>query len=132
VQTGKTIYDPDHFRFGTDQLYFKSREDMHNYFKSYPGALENTVSIAKRCNVDFDFKTYHFPKFETPSGQTAEEFFEQKAWEGYNKKIKCVKEKNPEIDESQYKERIKSEISLLISSCMPKNTMFLWAPAEVR
>ncbi|MBW2164999.1 MAG: DNA polymerase III subunit alpha [Deltaproteobacteria bacterium] len=119
VQTGKTIYDPDHFRFGTDQLYFKSREDMHNYFKSYPGALENTVSIAKRCNVDFDFKTYHFPKFETPSGQTAEEFFEQKAWEGYNQKIKCVKEKNPEIDESQYKERIKSEISTINSMGFP-------------
>jgi len=119
VQTGKTIYDPDHFRFGTDQLYFKSREDMHNYFKSYPGAIENTVSIAKRCNVDFDFKTYHFPKFETPSGQTAEEFFEQKAWEGYNQKIKCVKEKNPEIDESQYKERIKSEISTINSMGFP-------------
>jgi DNA polymerase-3 subunit alpha len=115
VQTGKTIYDPDHFRFGTDQLYFKSREEMHNYFKSYPGALENTVSIAKRCNVDFDFKSYHFPKFETPSGQAAEEFFEQKAWEGYNQKIKRVKEKNPEIDESQYKERIKSEISTINS-----------------
>ena len=119
VQTGKTIYDPDHFRFGTDQLYFKSREDMHNYFKSYPGALENTVSIAKRCNIDFDFKTYHFPKFETPSGQTAEEFFERKAWEGYNQKIKRVKEKNPEIDESQYKERIKSEISTINSMGFP-------------
>jgi len=119
VQTGKTIYDPDHFRFGTDQLYFKSREDMHNYFKSYPGALENTVSIAKRCNIDFDFKTYHFPKFETPSEQTAEKFFEQKAWEGYNQKIKRVKEKNPEIDESQYKERIKSEISTINSMGFP-------------
>ncbi len=119
VQTGKTIYDPDHFRFGTDQLYFKSREDMHNYFKSYPGALENTVSIAKRCNIDFDFKSYHFPKFETPSEQTAEEFFEQKAWEGYNQKIKRVKEKNPEIDESQYRERIKSEISTINSMGFP-------------
>jgi len=119
VQTGKTIYDPDHFRFGTDQLYFKSREDMHNYFKSYPGAIENTVSIAKRCNIDFDFKSYHFPKFETPSGRTAEEFFEQKAWEGYNQKIKRVKEKNPEIDESQYKERIKSEISTINSMGFP-------------
>ncbi|MCD4787668.1 MAG: DNA polymerase III subunit alpha, partial [Desulfobacterales bacterium] len=119
VQTGKTIYDPDHFRFGTDQLYFKSREDMHNYFKSYPGALENTVSIAKRCNIDFDFKSYHFPKFETPSEQTAEELFEQKAWEGYNQKIKRVKEKNPEIDESQYKERIKSEISTINSMGFP-------------
>ncbi len=119
VQTGKTIYDPDHFRFGTDQLYFKSREDMHNYFKSYPGALENTVSIAKRCNIDFDFKSYHFPKFETPSGQTAEEFFEQKAWEGYNQKIKRVKEKNPEIDESQYRERIKSEILTINSMGFP-------------
>ena len=119
VQTGKTIYDPDHFRFGTDQLYFKSREEMHNYFKSYPGALENTVSIAKRCNIEFDFKSYHFPKFETSSGQTAEEFFEQKAWEGYNQKIKRVKEKNPEIDESKYKERIKSEISTINSMGFP-------------
>jgi len=119
VQTGKTIYDPDHFRFGTDQLYFKSREEMHNYFKSYPGALENTVSIAKRCNIEFDFKSYHFPKFETSSGQTAEEFFEQKAWEGYNQKIKRVKEKNPEIDESQYKERIKSEIATINSMGFP-------------
>ncbi|MCD4763553.1 MAG: DNA polymerase III subunit alpha [Desulfobacterales bacterium] len=119
VQTGKTIYDPDHFKFGTDQLYFKSREEMHNYFKSYPGALENTVSIAKRCNIEFDFKSYHFPKFETSSGQTAEEFFEQKAWEGYNQKIKRVKEKNPEIDESQYKERIKSEISTINSMGFP-------------
>ena len=119
VQTGKTIYDPDHFKFGTDQLYFKSREEMHNYFKSYPGALENTVSIAKRCNIEFDFKSYHFPKFETSSGQTAEEFFEQKAWEGYNQKIKCVKEKNPEIDESQYRERIKSEILTINSMGFP-------------
>ncbi len=119
VQTGKTIYDPDHFKFGTDQLYFKSREEMHKYFKSYPGALENTVSIAKRCNIEFDFKSYHFPKFETSSGQTAEEFFEQKAWEGYNQKIKCVKEKNPEIDESQYRERIKSEILTINSMGFP-------------
>jgi len=119
VQTGKTIYDPDHFKFGTDQLYFKSREEMHNYFKSYPGALENTVSIAKRCNIEFDFKSYHFPKFETSSGQTAEELFEQKAWEGYNQKIKRVKEKNPEIDESQYKERIKSEILTINSMGFP-------------
>jgi len=52
-------------------------------------------------------------------GQTAEEFFEQKAWEGYNQKIKRVKEKNPEIDESQYKERIKSEISTINSMGFP-------------
>jgi len=119
IQTGKSIYDPDHFKFGTDQLYFKSKEEMHNYFKSYPGSIENTVSIAKKCNIDFDFKSYHFPKFETPSGQTAEEFFEQKTREGYNEKIKHVKEKNPDIDENQYKERIDNEISTINSMGFP-------------
>jgi len=119
IQTGKSMYDPNHFKFGTDQLYFKSREEMHNYFKSYPGSIENTVSIAKRCNVDFDFKSYHFPKFETPSGQTAEEFFEQKTREGYNQKIKHVKEKNPDIDENQYKERIDNEITTINSMGFP-------------
>jgi len=68
IQTGKTIHDNERFKFRTDQLYFKSKAEMHTAFKDYPGALSNTVDIAGRCHIDFDFKTYHFPKFET-SGQ---------------------------------------------------------------
>ena len=73
VQTGKTVNDAERFRFSTDQLYFKSREEMAAYFSEFPGAVENTVAIAERCNVSFDFSTYHFPQFNESAGLTAEE-----------------------------------------------------------
>ena len=60
IQTGKTVHDAERFKFRTDQLYFKSRDEMVADFKSYPGALANTVDIARRCNLEFDFKTLSF------------------------------------------------------------------------
>ncbi|QTA90506.1 DNA polymerase III subunit alpha [Desulfonema magnum] len=113
IQTGKTMNDPDRFKFGTDQLYFKSGEEMYADFKDYPGAIENTVSIAERCNIEFDFNTYHFPKFDSESDLTADEIFDQKVREGYQKRLAFIKEKNPDIDEQVYKERLEYEISII-------------------
>lgn len=122
IQTGKTIHDPDHFRFATDQLYFKSKEEMHSSFSLYPGALNNAVSIAKRCNVEFDFlakssNTYHFPKFDpssdSSSGQTAAEVFDQKVRQGYAGILQHIKTKNPDIDEKIYNDRLDYEISII-------------------
>ncbi|MEA3417470.1 MAG: DNA polymerase III subunit alpha [Thermodesulfobacteriota bacterium] len=122
IQTGKTIHDPNRFRFGTDQLYFKSKEEMHSSFSLYPGALSNSVDIAKKCNVEFDFLSksssiYHFPKFslsaDPSSGQTAAEIFEQKVREGYAHILQRIKIKNPDIDEKIYNDRLDYEISII-------------------
>ncbi len=83
IQTGKTIHDTNRLKFRTDQLYFKSKEEMYASFSSYPDAISNTVDIAGRCNLEFDFKTYHFPKFDTGSEQTADELFEQNVRQGF-------------------------------------------------
>ena len=68
IQTGKTVQMTNRLKFGTTQLYYKSKPEMFAYFKDHPAAIANTVRIADRCHVDFDFKTYHFPQFETPAG----------------------------------------------------------------
>ena len=49
--------------------HLRTPEEMAAYFAQRPEALENTVKIADRCQVDFDFDTYHFPRFDTPPGQ---------------------------------------------------------------
>ena len=85
IQTGKTVNDSDRFKFRTDQLYFKSREEMHAYFKDYPGALQNTVDIASRCELDFDFETYHFPKFESESDLSTDALFDQQVEAGFKR-----------------------------------------------
>ncbi|MBW2662757.1 MAG: DNA polymerase III subunit alpha, partial [Deltaproteobacteria bacterium] len=124
IQTGKTIHDPNRFKFQTDQLYFKSPEEMHSSFADYPNALNNTVDIAKRCNVEFDFYTnsdtrYHFPKFDTSAEQTADEIFEQQVRNGYSRVLKRIKAKNPDINENTYNDRLEYEISTIIDMDFP-------------
>jgi DNA polymerase-3 subunit alpha len=113
IQTGKTIHDSQRLKFRTDQLYFKSKEEMHASFAAFPGALNNSVEIAKRCNIEFDFNTYHFPKFETNSGQTVQEIFEQKTREGFKLRFERIKAKNPQADLDPYQDRLDYEISLI-------------------
>jgi DNA polymerase-3 subunit alpha len=113
IQTGKTVHDNDRLKFRTDQLYFKSKEEMHAYFKSYPDALSNTVDIAGRCNLEFDFKTYHFPKFDTGSEHSVDQVFEEKVRAGYSDIIGRLKSKNPQLDEVLYQERLDYEIGTI-------------------
>ena len=113
IQTGKTIHDTNRLQFRTDQLYFKSKEEMAASFNSYPDAISNTVDIARRCNLEFDFKTYHFPKFDTDSVQTADELFERNVQEGFVSVLERVKNSNPQFDEAVYRDRLEYEISVI-------------------
>jgi DNA polymerase-3 subunit alpha len=113
IQTGKTIQDTNRLQFRTDQLYLKSKEEMYASFNSYPDALSNTVDIARRCNLEFDFKTYHFPKFDTGSEQTADELFEQNVRQGFVNLLERVKSMNPQFDEAIYRDRLNYEIAVI-------------------
>jgi DNA polymerase III subunit alpha len=113
VQTGKTVNDESRFRFSTDQLYFKSKEEMVDYFHGYAGAIENTVAIANRCNVAFDFNTYHFPVFTDDSGLSAEALFIRDTHEGFKRVWSLILTKNPDADEALYRERLEYEIGII-------------------
>lgn len=113
IQTNKTIHDADRFKFGTDQLYFKPKDVMYTDFKDYPGALENTVGIAERCHIEFDFNTYHFPKFDSGDDLSIDEIFDKKVREGYAKRLEEIRSKHPDMDETVYKERLEYEISII-------------------
>ncbi len=115
VQTGKTVHETDRLKFGTDQLYLKSKAEMYDAFRDYPGALENSVNIAKRCNLEFDFNSYHFPKFDVSSDHTVDEVFEQMVRDGFKAVLQRIKTKNPDIDEEIYVHRIENEINLIQS-----------------
>ena len=68
IQTGKRMNDPDRMRFETDELYVKSPEEMSEYFKNVPEAIENTVKIADICNVEFEFGHTILPNYDVPEG----------------------------------------------------------------
>ena len=55
-------------RFDTDELYIKSPEEMSDYFSNVPEAIENTVKIAEKCNVEFEFGHTILPNYDVPEG----------------------------------------------------------------
>jgi len=86
IQTGKTIDDPDRFRFETDQYYLKSAEEMWEHFAGCPEALENTLRIAERCNVEIVFGQLHFPSYDVPEGYTPFEYLRHQCDIGYKRR----------------------------------------------
>lgn len=66
IQTGKRMSDEDRMKFDTDELYIKSPEEMIDYFKAVPEAIENTVKVAEKCNVEFEFGHTILPKYDVP------------------------------------------------------------------
>ena len=78
IQTGKRMIDEDRMRFDTDELYVKSPEEMSEYFKNIPEAIENTVKIANECNVEFEFGNTKLPNYDVPEGfSTHYDFFKK-------------------------------------------------------
>ena len=91
IQTGKSISDTDRLRFGTDQVYFKSPEEMKTIFSEYPSAIENTLRIAEECNLQLEFGKLHLPHLPVPSGfDSLDDYLEYQAKKGLAKRYSKV------------------------------------------
>ena len=87
IQTGKRMNDADRMRFETDELYVKSPEEMIEYFKAFPDAIENTVKIADKCNVEFEFGHTILPNYDVPPEfPTHYDFFKKICDDGIKKR----------------------------------------------
>ena len=87
IQMGKTLNDPSRMKFGSDEFYLKSREEMERVFPDVIEALDNTVKIAEQCNVEFDFNTIHLPQYEVPKGYTPDSYLRELCFKGLEEKI---------------------------------------------
>ena len=87
IQTGKRMSDEDRMKFNTDELYIKSPEEMIDYFKAVPEAIENTVKIAQECNVEFEFGHTILPNYDVPEGfKTHYDYLKKLADDGIKKR----------------------------------------------
>jgi len=110
IQTGKRITDEDRMRFETDELYVKSPEEMSEYFKNFPDAIENTVKIAEKCNVEFDFGHTILPNYDVPKEfNTHYDYFKKLCDDGIKKRYG----ENPSqeiLDRAEYELKIISQM----------------------
>jgi DNA polymerase III subunit alpha len=71
IQSGDTLKNPNHWRFDTDQFYFKTPDEMAADFADYPHALARTLEIAERCSVEIELGTIRLPEYPVPDGRDA-------------------------------------------------------------
>ncbi len=118
IQTQAKVDDEKRLRFETNQLYYKSPEEMESSFSSVPGALENSYRIAMELCEDykFDFKTYHFPIYSHAEDFNPEEEFCRLAREGLDKRLAALPY---EVDAAAYKERLEMELKVICEMQFP-------------
>lgn len=96
MQTNTTMNDPNRMRMGSDDYYLMTPDEMTALIPEYPEAIENTVRIAERCDVDLSFTGYHLPKFEVPEPYTAQEYLRMECEKGIERRYDEI---TPEIRE---------------------------------
>jgi len=119
IQQGRGLGDTDRPRLYSKEQYLKSPQDMAALFHDIPEALENSVEISKRCNLDLKLGQSYLPAFPVPRGLTAEQFLRSESDAGLGRllKRKAAREKPPEspfnVQRAQYEKRLFDELSVI-------------------
>ncbi len=123
IHDGYILDDPNRPKRYSEEQYFRSSDEMVELFADLPEAIENTVEIAKRCNVTLTLGTYFLPDFPVPEGMTMDEYFIQESRNGLEERLKFLfghlsaeefAEKRKEYDD-----RLKFELDIIIQMGFP-------------
>ncbi|MDK9762199.1 DNA polymerase III subunit alpha [Vibrio sp. D420a] len=120
IHDGYTLEDPRRPKNYSEQQYLRSEEEMCELFADIPEALENSVEIAKRCNVTVRLGEYFLPNFPT-EGLAIEDFLIKKSEEGLERRLAFLfpdeqvrAERRPEYDD-----RLKVELEVINNMGFP-------------
>ncbi|MFE8073120.1 DNA polymerase III subunit alpha [Marinobacteraceae bacterium S3BR75-40.1] len=116
IGESRTLDDPRRERRFSDQQYLKTPEEMVELFKDIPEAIENTLAIAERCNVNVRLGEYFLPEYPIPEGMTEEEYFCQVSEEGLEMRLKKIldpAQENYQEERERYFKRLKFELDII-------------------
>jgi DNA polymerase-3 subunit alpha len=118
VQTNRTLSDPKRLKSESDQLYFKSPQEMWDLFKDVPEAITNTIRIAEMCDVDLSFRGYQLPEFDVPDGFTPDSYLEHLVRAGVMRLYGH--------DSGEVGERLEYELSVIQSMGFTNYFLIVW------
>jgi DNA polymerase-3 subunit alpha len=84
IQTQTTLDDPNRMRLGSPEFYFKSPEEMQAKFNGLEEAINNTIGITEKSNLELDFDQIHLPHFDPPDGKTKVDYLKELCMQGLN------------------------------------------------
>ncbi len=117
IHEGTLLGDPNRQRRYSEQQYLKSPQEMAELFADLPEALQNTVEIAKRCNLEVKLGKSVLPAYPVPKGLSTEEFLRQESLRGLEKRLEqLVAQAIPgtrQINHEEYRERLQLELDVI-------------------
>lgn len=116
IYQGYTLNDENRPRQYSDQQYLRTPDEMVALFADLPEAIENTVEIAKRCNLEIELGKNYLPNFPTPDGMPIDQYLMQQSQQGLeNRLAKLFDIHSPEFKQNRipYDERLNMEIEVI-------------------
>jgi DNA polymerase-3 subunit alpha len=118
IQDGRLLSDKRRERRYSEDQYFKGPGEMQKLFADLPEALENTVHLAQRCNLEMEFDTYHLPDFPTPDQLDVETFLRQESEAGLKERLMQYTAALP-YPEEEYAARLDLELGVINTMGFP-------------
>ena len=121
IAEGYVLGDSRRPKFFTEEQYFKSGEDMAALFADLPEALENSVEIARRCNLEITLGKNYLPQFPTPEGVTLDDHLCNEAAKGLEIRLAQLFP-DPQVREKErptYEARLKIETDTIVQMGFP-------------
>ncbi|MDC7813469.1 DNA polymerase III subunit alpha [Pseudomonas sp. BLCC-B112] len=123
IGEGRALDDPRRSKNYSDQQYLKSAEEMAELFSDLPEALENTVEIAKRCNIEVKLGKHFLPDYPIPDGMTIDEYFRKVSFDGLDERLSVLLPKDTtedyEAKRQVYVDRLNFELDIIIQMGFP-------------
>ncbi len=120
IQTGCLLADPKRMRMTDNTYYLRTPAEMGSLFADVPEAVNNTLLIAERCNIDLGFKGYHLPEFPVPEDCTAESYLRSLCEAGHLKKY------GERSSLPEYRQRLDYELSVIHKMGFDTYFLIVW------
>ena len=107
-------------------LYLKSPDEMRTLFSDLPEAVENTLHVARLCDVEIPLDQVFLPQFQVPDGHSIESFFRELARDGLARRLDETRARVPDLDEAPYHEQLEVEIGVIEQMEYPGYFLIVW------
>ncbi|WP_129135570.1 DNA polymerase III subunit alpha [Luteimonas sp. YGD11-2] len=118
IASGRVLDDPRRPRDYSREQYLKSSEEMCELFADIPDAIDNTVALAQRCNVELGLGTYYLPQFPVPDDHTLDSWIRKEARDGLEERLAKYPVAAGHTRES-YAERLEIELDVITKMGFP-------------
>lgn len=123
VQTASLMSDPKRFKFEAEEFYLKTTAEMNHLFRDYENACDNTLLIAERANVTFEFGKIILPTFPCPDQKSEKDYLQELVDEG-------MKFRYGDSPTKEVRDRVAFELNVINEMGFPAYFLIVWDLCE--